>query len=92
MTSNVCSGIERRDQSECPLTARQAYQILDRLDQLIEKQEKNCEQQRDIINRLNKIERYIFAGRVVFWFITSAGLVAAWSVGFLHDLREFIRK
>ncbi len=86
------SGPDRRDQSECPLTARQAYQILDRLDQLIEKQDENAAQQKNIINRLNKIERYIFAGRAVFWFITSAGLVAAWFVGFLHDFREFFKK
>jgi len=84
-------GPERRDLSECPLTAQQAYEILNNLHQSVAVQTKMLEQQEDILQRLAKIEKYIFAGRAVFVVVTAFGVFVAWAVGFLHEIREFFK-
>ena len=84
-------GPERRDLSECPLTAEQAYDILNNLKHSVSVQTKMLEQQSDIIKRLDQIEKYIFAGRAVFVVVTAFGVFVAWSVGFLHEIREFFK-
>ena len=84
-------GPERRDLSECPLSAQQAYEILNNLHQSVAVQTKMLEQQDDILQRLEKIEKYIFAGRAVFVFVTALGVFIAWAVGFLHEIREFFK-
>lgn len=82
-------GPERRDLSECPLTAKQSYDMLNLLDQSIKQNQKMLEKQDEICERLVKLERCLFAGRVVFLVITSTGLLAAWLLGFLHDAKVF---
>lgn len=77
--------------SECPLTAQQAYNILTLLNQSIEQNQKLIEKNDKICERLDRLERCLFAGRVVFWAITSAGLFAAWMMGFLHDAKVFLQ-
>jgi len=83
------NGPERRDLSECPLTAQQAYNMLTLLDQSIKQNQKMLEKQDEICERLEKLERCLFAGRIVFLVITSAGVLAAWLLGFLHDAKVF---
>ena len=85
-------GEERRYNSECPLTAEQAYQILNRLSQSIDVQTKSVKQQDDILTRLSRLEKYIFAGRAVFWSIATIGAVFAWVSGLAADIREFFRR
>lgn len=87
--SSSYKGPERRNLSECPLTAQQAYNILTLLNQSIEQNQKLIEKNDKICERLDRLERCLFAGRVVFWGITSAGLFAAWMMGFLHDAKVF---
>jgi len=83
------NGPERRDLSDCPLSAQQAYNMLNLLDQSIKQNQQMLEKQDKICERLTRLERCLFAGRVVFWFITSVGLFAAWMMGFLHDAKVF---
>lgn len=80
-------GPERRNLSECPLTAEQAYKILNLLHQSVEQNQKLIEKQDKTCERLDRLERCLFAGRVVFWCVTSAGIFAAWMMGFLHDAK-----
>ena len=84
-------GPERRDLSECPLTAQQAYDILSNLKNSVAAQTEMLKQQADILERLEKIEKYIFAGRAVFVVVTAFGVFIAWAVGFLHEVREFFK-
>ena len=70
------------DLSNCPLSAQQAYNMLNLLDQSIKQNQQMLEKQDKICERLTRLERCLFAGRVVFWFITSVGLFAAWMMGF----------
>lgn len=85
-------GEERRKISECPLTVEQAYQILNRLSQSIEVQTKSVSQQEDILIRLSRLEKYIFAGRAVFWAVATLGAISAWATGLASDIRDFFRR
>lgn len=82
-------GPERRNLSECPLSAQQAYNILNLLDQSIKQNQQMLEKQDKTCERLARLERCLFAGRVAFWAVTSAGLLVAWMMGFLHDAKVF---
>lgn len=91
-------GPERRNLSECPMTAEQAYKMENRIDQLwavqIETQrlqQEFAKQQKKDSENIADIKKYIFAGRAVLWALASVGALAAWAFGIWHDIREFFR-
>lgn len=91
MTPTIYKGPERRNASECPLTAEQAYQILHRLEQSISVNKEILAECQCLKKRITSLERYTVAGRAVFWTLTVTGGVLAWTSGIVHDIREFFR-
>lgn len=96
--SSQYKGPERRNLSECPMTAEQAYKMESRIDQLwaaqIETQrlqQEFAKQQKKDSENIADIKKYIFAGRAVLWAVTSIGIFVAWALGVWHDIKEFFR-
>ena len=91
MNGKSYEGAERRANSECPMTARQAYNMLSMLEQVALKQDKIIGQQEKMSERIGKLEQYTFIGRAVFWTLTIIGAFSAWAVGIFSDVKDVFR-